>query len=185
MRLRQIVESPLSVQPLVGLSRPKLAPDAKFIDKSEHPESTLICPLLTGFVIGIIRQRRFPFSNFSNFIHTMRQSPPIHWVVQACLIWLTLLSASVAASLPNYSNDLSSATADGSTDIATIQARGTKPFMLRILPLGASITQGYKSKDGNGYRKWLRQQLRYAGWEVDMIGSKKTGTMHNNVSYTR
>ncbi|KAJ5864233.1 uncharacterized protein N7529_006149 [Penicillium soppii] len=110
----------------------------------------------------------------------MRQSPPIHWVVQACLIWLTLLSASVAASLPNYSNDLSSATADGSTDIATIQARGTKPFMLRMLPLGASITQGYKSKDGNGYRKWLRQQLRYAGWEVDMIGSKKTGTMHNN-----
>jgi hypothetical protein len=111
----------------------------------------------------------------------MRQSTPIHWVVQACLIWLTIVSAS-ALSLPNV---LSSATDAESTEIATIQARGTKPFMLRILPLGASITQGYKSKDENGYRKWLRQQLRYAGWEVDMIGSKKTGTMHDNVSYTR
>lgn len=112
----------------------------------------------------------------------MRQLAPFHWVVQACLIWLTFVSVSVALSLPD---DLSSATDGESTDIATIQARGTKPFMLRILPLGASITQGYKSEDGNGYRKWLRQQLRYAGWEVDMIGSKKTGTMHDNVSYNR
>jgi hypothetical protein len=123
-----------------------------------------------------------PVKCFSNFLHTMRQSTPIDWVVQACLLWLTVVSASVALSLPN---DLSLATDAESTDLATIQARGTKPFMLRILPLGASITQGYKSKDGNGYRKWLRQELRYAGWEVDMVGSKKTGTMHDNVSYIR
>ncbi|KAL4983331.1 hypothetical protein BDW68DRAFT_191412 [Aspergillus falconensis] len=44
---------------------------------------------------------------------------------------------------------------------------------LRILPLGASITWGLKSSDGNGYRKYLRDQLRFAGWEVNMVGSKR------------
>lgn len=112
----------------------------------------------------------------------MRQSTPILWVVQACLVWLTLTSMSVALLLPNA---LTLATHVKSTDVAAIQTRDSKPFMLRILPLGASITQGYKSKDGNGYRKWLRQQLRYAGWEVDMVGSRETGSMHDNVSYTR
>ncbi|CAG7924390.1 unnamed protein product [Penicillium olsonii] len=102
----------------------------------------------------------------------MRHSAPTHWVVWACLIWLAVVAT--AASLGD------SDTTDASKVTSTIQARGTKPFMLRILPLGASITQGYKSQDGNGYRKWLRQQLRYAGWEVDMIGSRKTGTMHDN-----
>ncbi|KAJ5520741.1 Lipase GDSL [Penicillium fimorum] len=98
----------------------------------------------------------------------MRQSTPIFWVVQACLIWLTLVSAS-----PTISDRSGS-------DVFMLQARDTKPFPLRILPLGASITMGYKSKDGNGYRKWLREQLRYAGWEVDMVGTLKSGTMHDN-----
>ncbi|CAI7654636.1 unnamed protein product [Penicillium viridicatum] len=106
----------------------------------------------------------------------MRQSTPILWVVQACLIWLTLVSAS-----PTISHDnLVSSDADSDSDVSALQTRDTKPFPLRILPLGASITMGYKSKDGNGYRKWLRQQLRYAGWEVDMIGTMKNGTMHDN-----
>lgn len=105
----------------------------------------------------------------------MRQSTPILWVVQACLLWLTLVSAS-----PTISND-NMESAD--PDVPALQARDTKPFALRILPLGASITRGYKSKDGNGYRKWLRQQLRYAGWDVDMVGTMKSGTMHDNVSY--
>ncbi|KAK4869285.1 hypothetical protein LT330_006285 [Penicillium expansum] len=102
----------------------------------------------------------------------MRQSTPILWVVQACLLWLTLVSAS-----PTISND-NMEFAD--PDVPALQARDTKPFALRILPLGASITRGYKSKDGNGYRKWLRQQLRYAGWDVDMVGTMKSGTMHDN-----
>ncbi|KAJ6128170.1 hypothetical protein N7471_009387 [Penicillium samsonianum] len=102
----------------------------------------------------------------------MRQSTPILWVVQACLIWLTLVSASPAISPDNL--------VSSDSDVSALQARDTKPFPLRILPLGASITMGYKSKDGNGYRKWLRQQLRYAGWEVDMIGTMKNGTMHDN-----
>ncbi|KGO71476.1 Lipase, GDSL [Penicillium italicum] len=102
----------------------------------------------------------------------MRQLTPILWVVQACLLWLTLVSAS-----PAILND-NPASAD--SVVSTPQTRDTKPFALRVLPLGASITRGYKSKDGNGYRKWLRQQLRYAGWEVDMVGTMKSGTMHDN-----
>ncbi|KAL4787093.1 SGNH hydrolase-type esterase domain-containing protein [Aspergillus varians] len=60
------------------------------------------------------------------------------------------------------------------------EPRATKSFMLRVLPLGASITVGYKSTDGNGYRKPLREQLRYAGWEVDMVGRLANGTMKDN-----
>lgn len=107
----------------------------------------------------------------------MRQSTPILWVVQACLIWLTLVSASPAVSRDNL------VSSDSDSNVPALQTRDTKPFPLRILPLGASITRGYKSKDGNGYRKWLRQQLRYAGWDVDMIGTMKSGTMRDNVSY--
>ena len=105
----------------------------------------------------------------------MRQSTPILWVVQACLIWLTLVFASPTAI--SHDNLVSS-----DSDVPALQSRDTKPFPLRVLPLGASITMGYKSPDGNGYRKWLRQQLRYAGWDVDMVGTMKSGTMHDNVS---
>ncbi|QKX60476.1 uncharacterized protein TRUGW13939_07621 [Talaromyces rugulosus] len=54
------------------------------------------------------------------------------------------------------------------------------PVSLRILPLGASITWGYQSSDGNGYRKPLRDQLRYAGYDVDMVGTKHNGAMVDN-----
>ncbi|KAL4902699.1 SGNH hydrolase-type esterase domain-containing protein [Aspergillus multicolor] len=60
------------------------------------------------------------------------------------------------------------------------RANTTKPFLLRVMPLGASITVGYRSSDGNGYRKALREQLRYAGWEVDMVGGLANGTMKDN-----
>lgn len=52
-------------------------------------------------------------------------------------------------------------------------------FYLRILPLGASITYGQMSIDGNGYRKALRDQLRYDGWNVNMVGSNSGGTMND------
>ncbi|KAI1008878.1 hypothetical protein LB504_001329, partial [Fusarium proliferatum] len=54
-------------------------------------------------------------------------------------------------------------------------------FYLRVMPLGASITQGYLSTDNNGYRKWLRSQLRYKGWKVNMVGSKQNGDMRDRV----
>lgn len=54
-------------------------------------------------------------------------------------------------------------------------------FYLRIMPLGASITQGIASTDGNGYRKHIRDQLRYVGWKVNMVGSKQDGAMADRV----
>ncbi|KAK0384091.1 hypothetical protein NLU13_8180 [Sarocladium strictum] len=50
-------------------------------------------------------------------------------------------------------------------------------FYLRIMPLGASITQGVGSSDQTGYRKVLRQKLRFEGFKVNMVGSKQNGNM--------
>lgn len=54
-------------------------------------------------------------------------------------------------------------------------------FFIRAMPLGASITQGVASTDGNGYRKYFRDQLRFNGWKVNMVGSKQDGTMNDRV----
>ncbi|PNP80956.1 hypothetical protein FNYG_05771 [Fusarium nygamai] len=51
---------------------------------------------------------------------------------------------------------------------------------LRILPLGDSITYGYKSSDGNGCCKTLGDLLVRAGNTVDMIGSARSGSMDDN-----
>ncbi|RFU33649.1 hypothetical protein B7463_g2678, partial [Scytalidium lignicola] len=49
---------------------------------------------------------------------------------------------------------------------------------LRILPLGDSITWGYLSSDGNGYRLDLENDL--SGNPVDYIGSQTSGNMPDN-----
>ncbi|KAI1120810.1 carbohydrate esterase family 3 protein [Nemania abortiva] len=51
---------------------------------------------------------------------------------------------------------------------------------LRIMPLGASITYGYTSNDGNGYRKFLRDMIVNNGNLVNMVGSRRNGTMEDN-----
>ncbi|PVH94578.1 carbohydrate esterase family 3 protein [Periconia macrospinosa] len=61
-----------------------------------------------------------------------------------------------------------------------LDKRQNKAFPLRVLPLGASITYGVASSDGNGYRKALRDQLRFEGWEVNMVGNEQGGTMRDN-----
>ena len=54
---------------------------------------------------------------------------------------------------------------------------------LHIMPLGASITAGQASTDGNGYRKHLRDSLHSQGWDVSMVGVRNVGSMNdNNVS---
>ncbi|KAL4949829.1 SGNH hydrolase-type esterase domain-containing protein [Aspergillus filifer] len=90
------------------------------------------------------------------------------------LTFLTLALPTVFASpsLPNIPS-----AHDVSVQKKQHTPRASKPFLLRVMPLGASITVGYRSTDGNGYRKYLREQLRYAGWEVDMVGSLSNGTM--------
>lgn len=55
---------------------------------------------------------------------------------------------------------------------------------LRIMPLGASITYGQGSSDGNGYRAALRARLadpapRGFGNAVNMVGSRRAGSMRD------
>ncbi|KAK8001952.1 hypothetical protein PG991_014174 [Apiospora marii] len=64
-------------------------------------------------------------------------------------------------------------------DVNDLNTRAAAKFWLRVMPLGASITQGIKSSDGNGYRKHIRDQLRFAGWNVNMVGSKQDGNMND------
>ncbi|KAK4194132.1 family 3 putative carbohydrate esterase [Triangularia verruculosa] len=64
-------------------------------------------------------------------------------------------------------------------------ARAVQPIAngtpLRIMPLGASITYGQASTDGNGYRSDLRNQLVAAGNTlVNFVGSRQAGTMRDN-----
>lgn len=62
-------------------------------------------------------------------------------------------------------------------------------FYLRVMPLGASITRGQPADpndlERNGYRKFLRDRLRFDGWKVNMVGSVSSfGTMNDRVSCT-
>jgi hypothetical protein len=62
-----------------------------------------------------------------------------------------------------------------------LAARSTaKANPLRILCLGASITFGFHSSGGNGYRYALRGKLIEEGNDVNMIGSLRGGNMSNN-----
>lgn len=60
--------------------------------------------------------------------------------------------------------------------------RAAQDFYLRLMPLGASIVEGARSTDGNGFRRWIREQLRWKGWKVNMVGSRQTGEMKDRVS---
>ncbi|KAL1602523.1 hypothetical protein SLS60_005939 [Paraconiothyrium brasiliense] len=53
-------------------------------------------------------------------------------------------------------------------------------FPLRILPLGASITWGQDSSQGNGYREYLRELLEQHSTVVDMVGTVHSGEMSDN-----
>ncbi|KAH7104326.1 lipolytic enzyme [Auriculariales sp. MPI-PUGE-AT-0066] len=62
--------------------------------------------------------------------------------------------------------------------LAIVLASGTHAFSgknCKIMPLGASITYGVGSTDGNGYRAHLYGRLANDGNTVDMVGSQKGG----------
>ncbi|KFY29420.1 hypothetical protein V493_02376 [Pseudogymnoascus sp. VKM F-4281 (FW-2241)] len=61
-------------------------------------------------------------------------------------------------------------------------ANGAK---LRILCLGASITTGYLSTDGNGYRYGLRSKLVQGGNVVNMVGSLAVASLAVVAPYYR
>jgi hypothetical protein len=70
---------------------------------------------------------------------------------------------------------------NASEDVSRLTPRAAKDFYLHVMPLGASIVQGIQSSDSNGFRKLLRQQLRWKGWKVNMVGTKNNGDMNDNV----
>ncbi|KAH7163151.1 SGNH hydrolase-type esterase domain-containing protein [Dactylonectria estremocensis] len=78
----------------------------------------------------------------------------------------------LALTMPAY------ATLDASIDDSTVMVGGD--VKLRLMPLGASITNGKGSDDGNGYRKALRDLLVADGNEVDMVGTRESGDMDDN-----
>lgn len=50
---------------------------------------------------------------------------------------------------------------------------------IRLMPLGGSVTQGVGSSTGAGYRLPLLEMLRKHGFDIKMVGSRKTGSMNN------
>ena len=50
---------------------------------------------------------------------------------------------------------------------------------LRIFPLGDSITWGFASSDGNGYRQHLHSKLSSGGNAISFVGSQISGSMPN------
>ncbi|KAK3216564.1 hypothetical protein GRF29_1g199579 [Pseudopithomyces chartarum] len=63
---------------------------------------------------------------------------------------------------------------------ATADAVIANGINLRIHPIGDSITDGYQSSDGNGYRNALLSKL--VGNKVQYIGSSRAGSMSNNAN---
>ncbi|KAK4494917.1 hypothetical protein PRZ48_014273 [Zasmidium cellare] len=64
--------------------------------------------------------------------------------------------------------------------LATAAPTAAIPTELRILPLGDSITYGYASPDGNGYRLKLLNDLKADGDKVVFAGTVHNGTMVDN-----
>ncbi|KAJ4214596.1 hypothetical protein NW759_010151 [Fusarium solani] len=50
---------------------------------------------------------------------------------------------------------------------------------LRLMPVGGSVTYGVGSSDGNGYRQFLGDMLRADGYQVQFVGSRRSGSMTN------
>lgn len=102
----------------------------------------------------------------------MRSTSSASWALQAGLCWLATLGQVTAS-------PVAVAPSDPGVDL---QPRGqSQP--LKIMPLGASITAGFKSEDGNGYRETLYNHLTSKKWNFEFVGSIDNGTMKNNVSH--
>jgi hypothetical protein len=125
--------------------------------------------LLASFLLGIL--------TFAT--QSITQVPPIISGEPSPLIADDVVNITTY-SLPS-NNTLSTSQTAEVVQGAKLLRRIKQSDYLRILPLGASITQGVDSTTGNGYRKPLRDQLRSQGWLVNMVGSKADGSMVNNV----
>jgi len=50
---------------------------------------------------------------------------------------------------------------------------------LRVMPIGDSITEGFKSTSGNSYRYELQQNIQNQGQKIEFVGDQIDGTMTN------
>jgi hypothetical protein len=93
----------------------------------------------------------------------------------------TTFASAIPSARGSLFDDLSAANASSSDLFALAPRlhRRADDNLLRIMPLGASFTQGIDQSvlpvNQAGYRKLLRDQLRYWGYPVNMIGSKSNG----------
>lgn len=88
---------------------------------------------------------------------------------------LALWAATIVHSLsiPKEFNSFSEdAILDLNSTYGTFRRQNQGVEWLRIMPLGASITQGTGSTPEDGYRKPLRDHLRSLGYKVNMVGSR-------------
>ncbi|KAF1817154.1 hypothetical protein P152DRAFT_9677 [Eremomyces bilateralis CBS 781.70] len=104
-----------------------------------------------------------------------RVSSSVSLMRWATLLWTLLCSsASALETKPQATYPLPHEAETSVISSNVLQVRAdVKPFTLRIMPLGASITAGYGTTFEQGYRKPLRDQLRWRGWPVNMIGSSR------------
>ncbi|UNI21161.1 hypothetical protein JDV02_007175 [Purpureocillium takamizusanense] len=96
----------------------------------------------------------------------MTMAPFFQSLSQVAVVALALISNAQAAPPP--------------TDAARQLDDRAGKVPLRLMPLGASITAGLRSSTGNGYRQDLRALLVKDGHPIDMVGSRKSGTMKDN-----
>jgi hypothetical protein len=99
------------------------------------------------------------------------------------LLWFLIPLLASGALLPHTSHGAGHGTFQESEEVGgrLELAKRADKVPLRILPLGASIVYGLLSSKGNGFRKPLRDQLRFDGWQVNMVGTKANGNMADKV----
>ncbi|KAF2713128.1 carbohydrate esterase family 3 protein [Pleomassaria siparia CBS 279.74] len=98
--------------------------------------------------------------------------------VPKCALFINVLAAPHGnPNIPLYHEPIFNSVNETFSDVG-LNRRQDKT-LLRLMPLGASITEGFDHNIAqnvrNGYRKPLREQLRYWGYPVNMVGSKSNG----------
>jgi hypothetical protein len=106
---------------------------------------------------------------------------PFHYLF-SILAYCSLLHTVLGTPLPYDShNGTSPSYSLGHTGLEALVNRQAKDKpLLRLLPLGASITRGTNSNPVNGYRKNLRDELRFLGYPVNMVGCMAEGDFNDN-----
>ncbi len=61
-----------------------------------------------------------------------------------------------------------------------LSAPASSAAPVKIMAMGDSITRGWGSSDGGGYRNLLRNRLTAAGWDVDLVGRVSSGVFPDN-----